>query len=54
MKTLSISILALLATACGGSGVPGPSDVTIVGNGTEACPKGDCPERDHNVRRDPK
>lgn len=54
MKTLTLTILALCLASCGGSGYPGPSDVTVVGNGTEACPKGDCPERDPNVRRDPK
>lgn len=54
MKTLTLTLLALCLASCGGSGYPGPSDVTIIGNGTEACPKGDCPERDPNVRRDPK
>jgi hypothetical protein len=42
MKTIAILTLALLATACGGSGVPGQSNVTIVGNGTEPCVKPDC------------
>jgi hypothetical protein len=52
MKTITILALALLATACDTTGYQEP--VTVVGNGTEPCPKGDCPERDPNVRRDPK
>jgi len=42
MKTLSIVILALLTTACAGSGYPGPSDVVVTGNGTEPCAKKEC------------
>ena len=52
MKKLLIAIIpALLLTACGDGGA---DPVTVVGNGTEPCPKGDCPERDPNVRRDPR
>lgn len=39
MKTLSISILALLLTACGDGGA---DPVTVVGNGTEPCAKKEC------------
>ena len=40
MKTLSISILALLLTACDTTGYQEP--VTVVGNGTEPCAKKEC------------
>ncbi len=49
---ISLGLLAMLLAACDTTGYQEP--VTVVGNGTEPCPKGDCPERDPNVRRDPK
>lgn len=52
MKTLSIVILALLTTACAGSGYPGPSDVVVTGNGTEPCAKKEC--LDHKPDADPR
>ncbi len=50
MKTLSISILALLLTACDTTGYQEPTPVT--GNGLEPCAKKEC--LDHKTDADPR
>lgn len=53
MKTLVLILPLLLLAGCETTGYQEP--VTVVGNGTEPCTTHEpCPEKDPNVRRDPR
>jgi hypothetical protein len=52
MRKITLTILALCLASCGTTDNSGQSNITVVGNGTEPCPKADCVK--HPADKDPR